>query len=260
MRRLLIEEPVSRAAPWSRRIGFFAWLSAAIVLALAWMGRLRPYESLSAFAACGGLAVVAVLLAVAAFVSTWRSGARGLPSAIAGLVLGLALLAYPIGMCLRDLLYPPPLDLTTDTATPPEPLQPSRQPGVDAPAPAAATTTDAGAPRAIAALLLDQTMDEALTLALRAAGTNGWHVTFVEYPRPPLREEARFAATVPSLLIRWPSDAIVRLIQTEDGVNIDVRLIARQPWSLMHGGSGDIQAFLDRVETLAKGKAPHTGR
>jgi hypothetical protein len=163
-------------------------------------------------------------------------------------------------MCLRDLIDPPVLDLTTDISTPPEPLSPLPQLAGAARGPAAATTDDAGAPRAIAALLLDQTMDESLTLALRAAGVNGWHVTLVEYPRKPLREQARFAATAPSFLIRWPSDAVVRLVQTEDGVSIDVRLVAREPWSLLHGTSADISAFLDRVETLAGAKTPHAGR
>jgi hypothetical protein len=260
MRRLLIEEPVSHAALWSRRIALFAWLTLALVLAFAWLGRLQPFETVAAIAACGVLALVAMLLAVTAFVATWRTGARGLPNALTGLVLGAALLAYPTGVCLRDIIAPRPLDLTTDTSSPPQPLEPLPQLAADAPAPVAATTSDAGAPRPIAALLLDQTMDEALTLALRAAGQSGWHVSTVEYPRKPLREEARFAATVPSFLIRWPSDAVVRLVQSEDGVSIDVRLVARQPWSLLHGRSADISAFLDLVETLAAGKAPHAGR
>jgi hypothetical protein len=260
MRRLLIEEPPSRAASWSRRVGFFAWLTAALVILLAWLGRLRPFETLTALAACGMLALVSVMLAVIAFRATWRSGARGLPNALTGLALGIALLAYPAALCLRDVLRPPPLDLTTDPASPPQPVEPLPQLAGRVPQPVAATTPDAGAPRPIAALLLDQTMDDSLTIALRAAGMRGWHVTTVLYPRKPLREEARFAATVPSLLIRWPSDAIVRLVQTEDGVSIDVRLIAREPWALLHGGAGDISAYLDQVETLAAGKPLHTGR
>src|SRR5260370_36113398 len=123
MRRLLIEEPVSRAALWSRRVGFFAWLSLAVALLLAWLGRLQPYEALSAVFACEALAVIALLLAVTAFSAAWRSGARGMRSALTGLALGLALLAYPVGLCLRDLVSPAALDLTTDPANPPPPLQ-----------------------------------------------------------------------------------------------------------------------------------------
>ena len=103
-------------------------------------------------------------------------------------------------------------------------------------------------------------MNDALGLALRAAGMSSWHVTTVEYPRPPQRGQARFSASVPSLLIRWPSDAIVRLFQTEDGVRVDVRLVARQPWSLLRAGDTDISSFFDRLETLVFGKPPHAGR
>jgi hypothetical protein len=89
---------------------------------------------------------------------------------------------------------------------------------------------------------------------------SGWHVTTVEYARPPFKDQARFAATAPSFLIRWPSDAVVRLITTEDGVRVDVRLIARQPWPLLHGDDGDISAYLDRIGTLIQGKPGHAGR
>jgi len=259
MRRLLIEEPASRAAPWSRRVAVFAWLSVAVALLLGFFGRLKPFEALAAVIACGGLALIAVLLAFIAFAAGWRNGARGMPSAVTGLLLGLGLLAYPVGTYLRDLASPSALDITTDPATPPAPLPAMRQPA-SGDAPALASTIDAGAPKAITPLLLDQPMNEALALALRAAGMNGWHVSTIAYPRPPLNGEARFAATVPSFLVRWPSDAIVRLTQTEDGVRVDVRLIARQPWSLLHGGNADITAYFDRLEALVFGKPLHAGR
>ncbi|MFI5014377.1 MAG: DUF1499 domain-containing protein [Hyphomicrobiales bacterium] len=260
MRRLLIEEPVSRAALWSLRVGFFAWLSVALALLLAWLRRLQPFEALAAVIACEVLAVTALLLAMIAFRASWRSGARGMPSALAGFMLGLALIAYPAGMCLRDLVNPPALDLTTDPGDPPPPLQPLKQLAGGAPPPVAASTLDAGALKPIPPLLLDQSLNEALTLALRAAGMSAWHVSTVEYAGAPLDNQARFAATVPSFLIGWPSDAVVRLLQTEEGVRVDVRLIARQRWSLLHGGEGDISAYLDRLETLVFGKPNYAGR
>ena len=260
MRRLLIEEPVSRAAMWSRRLGLFAWLSLALALSLAWLGRLQPFEALSAVLACAGLALVAMLLAFVAFTAGWRRGARGMGSAFIGLTLGLALIAYPSSLYIRDFASPPALDLTTDSDNPPQPLQPLKQLAKGWGPPTEATTTDAGAPRAISALLLDEPLNDALGFALRAAGMNGWHVTTVEYARPPFRGQARFAATVPSFLIRWPSDAVVRLLTTEDGIRVDVRLIARQPWPLLHGDDGDISAYLERVTNLIQGKPSHAGR
>jgi len=272
MRRHLIEEPASRAAAWSRRVGAFAWLSLAVSLLLARFGKLKPYDALSAVIGCGGLAVIAILLALFAFTVIWRKGARGLPQALTGLFLGAALLAYPIGLGLRDLVSPPALDLTTDLADPPQPLEPLRQlaearttdedkgKDVNPWRTIAASRLDAGLPKAIAPLTLDTPMNDALALALRAAGQNGWHVTSVDYPHPPKRDQARFAATVPSLLIRWPSDAVVRLQQTEDGIRIDARLIARQPWSLLHNVDADISSYFDRLETLTFGKRPHAGR
>ncbi|SEB73967.1 Protein of unknown function [Rhizobiales bacterium GAS188] len=250
MRRLLIEEPASRAAMWSRRVGAFAWLSMAVALLLARFERLLPYEALAAVIACGALAAVAMALAILAFGSTWRSGARGVPSALTGLLLGVALLAYPVGVSLRDLISPPALDLTTDPLSPPQPLTPLKQLPRGAPPPAVASINDAGARRPIAPSLIDRRMDDALTLTWRAAILNSWHITDVDYPRAPPYREARFSATVPSPLIHWPSDAIVRLQQTEEGVRVDVRLVARERWSLLRGGDADIQGFFERIEAL----------
>ena len=53
---------------------------------------------------------------------------------------------------------------------------------------------------------------------------------------------------------------MVRLQQTEDGIRIDARLIARQPWSLLHNVDADISSYFDRLETLTFGKRPHAGR
>ncbi len=260
MRRLLIEEPVSRAALWSRRLGFFTWLSLALAFLLTWLGRLQPFGALSAALACATLALVTILLAFIAFTAGWRRGARGMPSAFIGLALGVAMLVYPCGLYIRDLLSPPALDFTTDPDNPPQPLQPLKQLAKGWGPPVEATTTDAGARRAISALLLDEPMNDALSFALRAAGLSGWHVTTVEYARPPFKDQARFGATVPSFLIRWPSDAVVRLLTTEDGIRVDVRLIAREPWPLLHADDGDILAYLERVAALIQGKRDHAGR
>jgi len=260
MRRLLIEEPLSRAAVLSRRLGLFAWLSLALSLLLVWLKRLQPFEALAAVLACATLGVVAILLASIAFTAGWRHGARGMRSAVIGLFLGLLLLAYPVGLYLRDLASPPALDLTTDPDNPPQPLLPLKQLAKGWGPPVEASTMDAGAPRALSAVLLDEQMNDALRFALRAAGMSGWHVTIVDYARPPFNKEARFAAVVPSFLLRWPSDAIVRLLATEDGIRVDVRLIARQPWPLLHADDGDIAAYLDRVGALVQGKPGHAGR
>ena len=212
MRRLLIEEPVSRAALWSRRLGFFAWLSLALALLLTWLGRLQPFEALvrrpCLRGACargdaarahrlrGGLAPRRARHAAAPS-SALRSGLPSSPT-LAAFICAIS--------CRR-----PPLDLTTDPDNPPQPLQPLKQLAKGWGPPVEATTTDAGAPRAISALLLDEPLNDALSFALRAAGMSGWHVTTVEYAQPPFKDQARFAATVPSFLIRWPSDAVVRL-------------------------------------------------
>jgi hypothetical protein len=258
MRRHLTEPPVSRAASWSRRVAGFAWLTVAVALVLARLNRLLPYQTLAVLAACAVLATAAILLAAFAFAVIWRDGRPGFGAAVGGLVLALALLAYPAARCLADLVEPAPLDITTDPDDPPRSPDPSvAQPRTD---PVAASATAAGVPTAIQPAVLDMSIEDALAMALRVAGQMSWHVTKVAYPREPERDEASFAALVPSLVVRWPSDAVVRLLATDEGVRVDVRLTARQPWSLLRAGNGAVAAYLDRLAAPVTGKTPHAGR
>src|SRR5829696_4260898 len=111
MRRLIIEEPVSRAAIRSGRTAWFALAVTAVVVDF-----LPGFVSL---AAALGVAVAAVLLAFAAFVRIWMEGRRGVGEAVKGLVLALVILAYPGLYALRALTLPALNDISTDIDDPP---------------------------------------------------------------------------------------------------------------------------------------------
>ena len=93
MRRLIIEEPISRAALWSRRTAVFALATAAVSIAIARFGGVDPSGALAVFGAALVLAFLAALLAGAAAVVIWRTGRRGAGRAAAGFALALALIA-----------------------------------------------------------------------------------------------------------------------------------------------------------------------
>src|SRR5690349_5021405 len=115
MRRLIIEEPVSRPAQWSPVLAAFALAVTGIAVLLI---RLSRVDYTSGFAALGfglGLAFIAVLLSFLAFVRIWQEGRRGLGSAVRGLLLGLAILAYPAWFGLKAATLPAINDITTDT-------------------------------------------------------------------------------------------------------------------------------------------------
>src|SRR6476620_9341658 len=106
MRRLLIEEPVTRAGPLARRLAAFSIVATGIALILVRDPRADTDAALVALVAGLGIALTAAIAAVFAFVRVWREGARGLGAALAGLVLALIVLGYPAYLGLRGLRLP----------------------------------------------------------------------------------------------------------------------------------------------------------
>src|SRR5688500_6817653 len=119
MRRLIIEEPVSRAALWSRKIAWFALAVTAVALAFMRFQLVDVQAGAISLAAGLGLAALAVLLALAAFVRIWMEGRRGVGAAVKGLALALLILAYPGFYVLRGLTLPNLNDVSTDIDDPP---------------------------------------------------------------------------------------------------------------------------------------------
>ena len=83
MRRLIIEEPVSRAAGWARRLAWFALAVTLIAVALLRFGAVEPTPGFAALGAGLMLALAAAGCALVAFARIYgpRGGAgSGWPS------------------------------------------------------------------------------------------------------------------------------------------------------------------------------------
>lgn len=255
MRRLIVEEPVTRAAPWALRL---AWLSLAVVGLALLLVRDPRAETEAALAALGsgvGLAVLAVLLAVAAFVRIWREGARGLGVAVGGLLLAAVVLAYPAYMAARGVMLPPLTDVSTDVESPPAfsrsraawEARGGRLPRDSGPA---ARALQREAYPQIAPLTLDLGPDEAFALAMKAAQNRKWQV--VESYKPGGRAgNGRIEAVVHSRLLGLPYDVTVRLHPRADGTRIDVRSATRFGDRDFGQNADHIRAYLDEIGNLA---------
>src|SRR5208282_5997015 len=102
MRRLIVEEPVSRAAVWSRRAAIFALATAGVAIGLSRLGGVESAAAaLTVFGAALTLAALAILLAGAAAAVIWRTGRRGADQAAFGLALSAAIVAYPAYLMAR---------------------------------------------------------------------------------------------------------------------------------------------------------------
>ncbi|WP_375463709.1 DUF1499 domain-containing protein [uncultured Methylobacterium sp.] len=255
MRRLLVEEPVTRAGPLARWIALFSLLVTAIAIVLVRDPRAEAGPALAALAAGLGIALVAVLLAAFACVRVWREGARGLGAALWGLVLAILVLAYPSYAALRGLRLPALTDVTTDIGDPPAfsrsrtafASRGGRYP--DDPGPAARERQRAAYPQ-IAPLTLDIGADEAFELARKAAVNRRWQI--VEAIRPGGRiGNGRIEAVARSLILNLPDDVTVRVRPRADGARIDVRSASRLGPRDFGVNADRIRAYLDEVANLA---------
>ena len=94
-RRYVHSEPTSRLAIWSRRMAGFAFVASVLSIIIVRSGLLAIYPALATFGGALAIAVVALLLALAAFVVIWMEGLSGMGAAVTGMLVSLALLAYP---------------------------------------------------------------------------------------------------------------------------------------------------------------------
>lgn len=245
MRRLLIEQEMSAAAIWARRLAVLSLAVLSLAILLARWGRLDPLAALASASAGLGLAIAAVCAGVLAFVAIWRDGRPGFGRAAGAVALALALLAWPALLAVQSLSLPRLTDVTTDIVDPPA-FSRSRQALaargslqlVDPP-PESRTLQRSAYPR-LAPFLLDVPVEDAFRLAETAAGKLGW--TIVERVRPGGRAGlGRIEAVDRSLLFRFPDDITVRATPLPDGSRLDVRSASRV-------GEHDFGANAARIE------------
>ena len=194
MRRLIVEEPISRAAVWSRRTAVFALATAGVAIGLSRFG-IDPAAALTVFGAALALALLAVLLASAAAVVIWRLGRRGAKEAAVAVALALALLADPAYLTIIALRLPAINDVTTDFVSPPSFMISAKarqaRAGVTLPPWSAATgALQKAAYPEVQPILVDLEPEQAYQLALRVAKDLGWRVVELQ-PAQPARRRRR---------------------------------------------------------------------
>lgn len=251
MRRLIVEDKYSTSARLGRRL---AVLAAAVALVGVVAAR-RGLDPPSALAILGGaivLACGAALCALAAFASIWRTGRKGAGQALTGLVLAVALLAYPAVLAEHARRLPPLEDISTDTIDPPA-FSLSRQALAaregTTPASVAASLREAQArayPK-ILPILIDLDGPDALSAVRKAITAAGWQI--VEIRPPGARSgQGHIDAVARSLVLGFPYDITVRLRPLAGQTRIDLRSVARHGAYDLADNPRHVEAFERALE------------
>ncbi|RFB78159.1 DUF1499 domain-containing protein [Methylovirgula sp. 4M-Z18] len=253
MRRVILEEPVSRAALWSRRLAVFAL---GLMLAAIVLSRLNWAEPPAALAVLGaGLAIAgaAIGAAMIAAVVIWRTGHGGIGAAVSGALLALIICGYPAYLGLAAYRSPKLDDISTDLANPPAFLRTSKAlkarndyvPPEIAPE---ARSAQATAYPLIQPIVLDLEPKETLPLVIKSLMALKWRVIDQELPSA-RSDTTRIDALAHSLIMNFPQDLAIRIRPLGTGTRIDLRAVSRLGPYDAGAGAGLIRKFVDQLQT-----------
>ncbi len=229
-RSLYVEERSSALATWSLRLALFSIPVIALAAAL-YRADLLAFEPAVATLAVGlGMALVAGLIAIAACISIWESGWRGLGKAIGALFITLGLLTGPAAVLARGLMLPPLTDLSTDVVDPPRYramgfARPSAANPVTYPGDTASALQRMAYP-GIKPVDLDATPEEAFNAVLNLVKARRWHILDAVPPRGGVRD-GQIEAVAQTPIIGFRNDIVIRVRPTQRGARVDVRSASR---------------------------------
>jgi uncharacterized protein (DUF1499 family) len=254
MRRLIIEEPYSKAALLSRRLAVFA----LFVAALAVLGVKSSSDLITVLGAATAIACVAALCALLAFVIIWHNGHPGAGHAFAGLVLAILLLAYPAYLAQQTIRLPRLYDFSTDIADPPyfslSQAALAARGGITPPSISlAARKLQLNAYPQIQPILLDLDAGESFDAVLQAIAENGWRIVEKRAPGGRLGL-GHVDATAASFILGFPSDITVRLRPLAAQTRIDIRSVSRLGPFDFGAGAHNIASFEAALDEIVNKK------
>ena len=246
-RRRITEQPTSRLAIWSRRLALFSLAATFIAIIVVRSGALEIVPALSTLAGALALALLGILLAFGAAVSIWKDGVGGIGEAVTGLLIGLALIAYPLYVGVKAYKLPAIYDITTDPIDPPRFDAIARLRPRDAnPVAYAGLYTAEQQRTAYSDIEPDMTSvspQEAYDAALKVITRRKWHVVDARPPQGTAPRDGLIEAIARTPILGFRDDVAIRVRATHDGARIDVRSASRY-------GRHDLGTNAQRVRSL----------
>ena len=261
-RRRIAEQPTSRLAIWSRRLALFSLAATFIAIIVVRSGALEIVPALSTLGGALALALLAIVLAFGAATSIWKDGVGGIGEAVTGLLIGLALIAYPLYVGAKAYRLPAIYDITTDPIDPPRFDAIARLRPRDAnPVTYAGLYTAEQQRTAYSDIEPDMTSvspQEAYDAALKVITRRKWHVVDARPPQGTAPREGLIEAIARTPILGFRDDVAVRVRATRDGARIDVRSASRYGRHDLGTNAARVRALIEDIDdvlaTPAKGE------
>lgn len=257
MRRLVLEQPLSRAAIWSIRIALFA-IVVTIYGVMVVRGGQHGAPGLAALGSGFALAVMTLATALVGGVMIWNRGLKGAGRILLATLIGLAILATPAYLAFKAMTLPKLNDISTDIDNPPSfsrsrAALAARNGHVPVERDRAARQPQREAYQRITPIITELPAEEAYDIALKAARNMGWQV--IEGTVPGGRSGiGRIEAIATTSILRFTDDVTIRVRPRVDGSRIDIRSASRIGQHDLGANAARIQAFSDEVQLLLTAK------
>jgi len=231
MRRLLIEEPYSAAALWSRRLAVFSAAVCVISVVLARSHAVDFSAVMAVFAAALLVACCSVLLASTAAVVIWRTGRRGVGVLVIAVLTAALVLGYPTYLLAQAARLPQLNDISTDLVDPPHFSRSgralaARDDHVYGKIRESMLVAQQRAYPDVQPMVLDLNARQTWRLVKRAALASGWRIVDAVPPGGRMGL-GHLDATALSTIMGFPGDITVRIEPLAGQTRVDVRSASR---------------------------------
>jgi uncharacterized protein (DUF1499 family) len=252
VRRRIPEQPVSRLAVWARRLALFSLAATLIAIVIVRSGALDIVPALSTLAGALVLAVVAILLAFAAGVAIWREGITGIREAATGLIVGAALIAYPLYLGVKAYRLPAIYDVTTDPIDPPRFEAIARLRPRDAnPVNYAGLYAAEQQREAYADIepdVTDASPQDAYDVALKVVTKRKWRVVDARPPQAMPARDGLIEAIARTPILGFRDDVVVRVRAAPEGARIDIRSASRYGRHDLGTNAARVRSLMDDID------------
>jgi uncharacterized protein (DUF1499 family) len=253
-RRRISEQPTSRLAIWSRRIALFALVATVVAIIVVRSGALEIVPALSTLGGALALAVLAILLAFGAAVSIWKDGVGGIGESVTGLLIGLALIAYPLYVGIKAYKLPAIYDITTDPIDPPRFDAIARLRPRDANPVTYAGLYTAEQQRVaysdIEPDLTNVSAQEAYDAVMKVITKRKWHVVDARPPQGTAPRDGLIEAIARTPILGFRDDVAVRVRATQEGARIDVRSASRYGRHDFGTNAARVRALIEDIDDM----------